>query len=71
MMRDDIVQEIGERLNSLILSELREAANEQRYPGQDPDKMDDTICEALSNAAKLRKIREVFENIVTKVIIRK
>lgn len=57
-------------LSNLVYKELRTAAQEQRYPGHDPDRMDEIISDALDKAKAYRRLREEFENTCTGALMR-
>jgi len=52
-------------LSSLILHYGRIQANEEHFPCNDPDNMDDVIARNKENVVKLRSIRLEIENLYT------
>lgn len=56
-------------ISELIKLHLINAAYQQYSPDGDPDKSDSTIADAKEKAAKLRKVREEFENITTGILL--
>ena len=57
-------------LSELILQNLAGASREQYYPqAQGPDEMDERIKQGKETAARLRQIREQFENAITGIIL--
>ena len=61
-------KQIIDGITDEILLSLRAAANEQHFPGPDPDRMDDEIRIQKSNAQKLRRLREELEDLFSSVI---
>ena len=56
-------------LSEQIAASLRIAASQQYQPSADVDFMDATIKGNLERAAKLRALREHYENICSEVLI--
>lgn len=63
-MEDDI-KTVLDGLSRLIIARLKGVARQQYFPDSDPDNMDNVIAKGKADAAKLRKLREDFEEIVT------
>lgn len=66
---EDLSATIVNSLSILIIRELSVVANEEHYPGNDPDKMDSIISVGKNKASALRRLREDFENIKSGVLL--
>lgn len=65
---DNIALEILNRMTEMIMRDLHGAASEQYSPRFDADRMDDEIKFRKERAAKLRVIRQEFEDTMTGVL---
>jgi hypothetical protein len=66
---EDLSSDIVNNLSTLIMRELNVVANEEHFPGTDPDKMDSVISVGRNKAASLRELRNRFENIKAGILI--
>lgn len=66
--RSEIHEQIVNNISILIRNHLSIAAYQQYNPDPDPDRMDATIADSKEKAARLRKLREEFEDIVTGIL---
>lgn len=66
--KDVAINSVIEGLNYLILSHAKTAACEQDAPRANADMSDEIIKRNKEDLAKLRTLREQFENIVTGVL---
>jgi hypothetical protein len=60
-------QEIIDSVSKEIARALNIQATEEHYPGQDPDRMEDTIAYNKKMAMRLRDIRYALENLFSGV----
>jgi hypothetical protein len=59
---------VNDGLTALIVETLIVQRQEEYYPGSNPDRMDDKITACEKRVVILRKMREEFENEMSKPI---
>jgi hypothetical protein len=55
-------------MSAQIMTSLRAAASEQRWPAHSGDEMDNVIQDAKTLAAEMRELRERYENVYSRVL---
>jgi hypothetical protein len=72
MIKMDIhkVKIVTDTLSDLIRNTLNALSSEQTHPGPDPDRMDDEIRELTNEYFELSEIREKFEILTTRAIVK-
>jgi len=68
MTTHEAVSQVIQGLNELIMQNLKGAAQQQYFPCSNPDEMDDRIEAGKKAAAKLRMMRDDFEDLSSGVL---